>query len=103
MSAIPSPNMSMPVPVVGDEAGPQYAIDINACLSILDSHTHAPGSGVQITPSAININSDLPINTHNLTGIRSSRYTAQTSPLALAADLDCVYVSGVDLYYNDGN
>lgn len=103
MSTTASPNMNLPVPVVGDEAGPQYAIDINTCMNQIDAHNHTSGSGVQITPSGLNINADLPFSSNNLTGIRSARFTAQGAPLALAADLGCLYVSGVDLYYNDEN
>lgn len=98
-----STNMALPVPVVGTDPGPDYAYDLNSCLTLIDQHDHSPGFGVQITPSGMNINADLVINSHNLTLIRSARYAAQGSPLALAADLNCSYVSGVDLYYNDGN
>lgn len=100
---IPSANMSMPVPVVGVDPGPQYASDLNSCLTIIDAHDHSAGSGVPITPNGLNINSDLPFGSNNATSLRSTRFTAQLSPLALAADLGCLYVSGVDLYYNDEN
>jgi microcystin-dependent protein len=96
-----SPNMSLVIPVVGQEVGPTWAFDLNASLNILDGHTHLPGSGVQITPDAMNINSDLPLNQNNLITARSARFTAQTSPLALATDRASIYVSGADLYYND--
>ncbi len=99
---VPSPNMNMPVPVVGVDAGPDWANNVNACLSILDSHNHSPGQGVQITPSGININADLPMGNNNLTTARSVRFTSQGSPLATASDIGCIYESGVDLYYNDG-
>lgn len=98
-----TPNMSLPVPVVGNEVGPQWATDINGCMTILDGHTHAAGSGTQITPSGLNINSDLTVVNNNIITIRSSRYNPQSAPLALAADVGAVYVSGVDLYYNDVN
>lgn len=98
-----TPNMNLPVPVVGDEVGPQWAIDINDCLAILDGHTHSAGSGTQITPSGLNLNSDVTLINNNLITIRSSRYSPQLAPLALAADVGAVYVSGVDLYYNDVN
>jgi hypothetical protein len=97
-----SPNMNMPVPVVGVDPGPTWASDINSCLSIIDSHTHTAGQGVPITPSAININSDLSWNGFNLTGLRSVRFNSHTAALATAADLGCLYEVGVDLYYNDG-
>lgn len=98
-----TPNMSLPVPVVGVDPGPDWANNVNASFTILDGHNHSSGSGVNITPSGININIDLPMNGNNLTLIRSSRYQIQDSPLSLGTDLNCTYVSGVDLYYNDGN
>lgn len=103
MATIPSPNMNLPVPIVGQEVGPQWSIDINACMSTLDVHDHSPGSGVMITPSGININSDLNANIQNIINLRSTRFSPQLSPLALPADIGAVYVSGVDLYYNDVN
>lgn len=102
-TVITSPNMNLPVPVVGQEAGPTYATDINNCLNIIDGHDHSIGYGTQITPSGININTSLSFNDYNATNLRSSRFFIQPSLLALATDLCCTYVSGVDLYYNDGN
>lgn len=98
---IPSANMGMPIPQVGVEPGPQWATDINNSLTIIDRHDHTPGNGVQITPDGINITKDLPFNGNNATLLRSSRYSAQGSPLSGSLDLGAVYVSGVDLYYND--
>jgi hypothetical protein len=95
---INSANMSLPVPVVGQEVGPAYATDINNCMAIIDSHTHNPGNGVQITPNGININADLPLNLNNLTLVNS----IQLSPTTIASN-GTLYESGVDLYYNDGN
>lgn len=94
--------MNLPIPQVGLEAGPQYATDVNNCLTLVDQHDHTPGYGVQVPPGGLNINSDLTIQNNNLTNIRSSRFFSQPSPLAQPTDLDCVYVTGVDLYYNDG-
>lgn len=102
MSTIPSTNMNMPVPVVGEESGPQWATDLNSCLAILDGHNHAPGYGVQITPAGMNISTDLTYLQNNATNLRSVRFFAQPNVLALAADLGCIYEAGVDLYYNDG-
>lgn len=98
-----SPNMNLPVPGVGLTDGPQYATDVNNCLTLLDQHDHSPGKGVQITPAGLNITSDLPININNLTLVRSVRFSPQAAPLAGPSDLGCLYESGVDLYYNDGS
>lgn len=95
--------MNLPVPVVTVDPGPQYAVDVNTCLTLIDSHDHTTGKGAPINPSGININADLPFNGYNATLLRSTRFSAQGSPLATASDLGCVYVSGVDLYFNDVN
>lgn len=97
-----SPNMSLPIPVTGVDSGPDWANNLNACLSIVDQHNHSSGSGIQITPAGLNINSDLAINGNNLTLIRSVRFSPQLSALSLPADVGCLYEAGVDLYYNDG-
>lgn len=97
-----SPDMGLPVPVVGEDPGPDWANNINACLSVIDSHTHTSGSGVPITPEAIDINSDLTFSSNNATDLRSVRFTPQSSPIAGASDLGALYEQGVDLYYVDG-
>lgn len=102
-NTITSPNMNLSIPVQGIDAGPDYALNINACLLAIDGHDHSSGSGVPVTPAGLNITSDLSIGSNNLTNIRSSRMTSQSAVLALGSDLDCLYVVGVDLYYNDGN
>lgn len=102
-NTIPSPNMNMPVPVVGVDPGPDWANNVNASLAIVDAHNHIAGSGVPITPAAININTDLTMNNNNLTNAKSVRFYPQNANLGGAADLGCLYEVGVDLYYNDGN
>lgn len=92
----------LPIPIVGTEPGPQYATDINSCLTIIDGHNHSPGLGVQVPTAGLNINADLSFGANNAYNLRSVRFSAQGSPLALADDLGCLYESGVDLYYNDG-
>jgi hypothetical protein len=99
---VPSPNMNMPVPVVGTTPGEDWATDVNACLSIIDEHTHTSGQGVPITPDAININANLPLNNNNLITARSVRFSPQTGAINGAADLGCLYEQGIDLYYIDG-
>ena len=98
-----SPNMNLPVPTVGIAPGPGWATNIDASLGIIDSHNHSSGQGVQINPNGININSDLLFGNNNATVVRSVNFNAQTSTLSLSTDIGCIYVSGVDLYYNDEN
>lgn len=103
MPSTTTPNMSLIVPTIGSEPSPAWATDLNSNFTYLDQHNHASGSGVQITPAGLNISSDLSFIQNNATNLRSARFFPQGSPLALGTDLNCLYVSGVDLYYNDGS
>ncbi len=103
MSISLSPNMQLPIPGVGSESGPDYAIDVNNCLIIVDTHDHTPGYGVQITPEGLNINSTLSFGSNDATDLRTVRFTVQGATLPGASDIGCLYEVGVDLYYNDGN
>jgi len=94
-----TPNMSLVVPTVGSEAGPTYANDINASLTTIDQHSHVTGSGVPITPAALNINSALSMNNQLLTNVQAVTLYAQGSD----ASAGSLYEKGVDLYYRDGN
>lgn len=95
--------MSMPVPTVSVDPGPDWATNLVASLSIVDSHNHSPGYGVQITPAGLDINSDLSIASNNLTNVRTVRFASQAATLNQAADYSALYEVGVDLYYNDGS
>ena len=97
-----STNMSLPIPVVGVAPGPDWASDINACLTLIDSHDHSPGKGIPVTPSGINISSDLSFAGNSATTLRSVRFQSQSAALALPADVGCLYEIADDLYYNDG-
>lgn len=102
MSSTISPNMGLIVPGVGTEPGPTWASDLNSSLGSIDQHNHSAGQGVQITPTGININTDLSINANNLTMVKTVNFTAQLSSIpGTSPNLGCVYVAGNELYYND--
>lgn len=96
-----TPYMSLMLPTVSVTLGPQYATDNNTAFGVIDSHNHTSGQGVQIPSAGININSDLDCNGFNFTELRSTRYDPQGSPIGDVTDLGCLYVAGVDLYFND--
>lgn len=97
-----STSMALPIPQVGNEAGPQYATDVNSCLTIVDGHNHSPGYGVAVPPSGLNINSDLTFQGNNLTTARTLRLQPQTSALVGVDDLGALYELNNDLFYIDG-
>ncbi len=100
-----SPNMLLTIPGVGLTSGPQYATDVNNCLTIIDSHDHSPGHGVKVTPSGLNINADLTFTGNNATNLRTVRFTPQTqvlNPIATPADVGALYEVVNDLWYSNG-
>lgn len=92
-------NMNLPVPIVGVDPGPQYATDVNSCLTLIDSHNHTPGRGLPITPDAIDINIPLTMNGNFLTDVGGVTLNPQTTPPAVGT----VYENGVDLFFIDGD
>lgn len=95
-------NLVLPIPTV--EVGPQWAQELYAALNTnVDQHDHSAGQGRPVQPAGLDISSDLPFQDNNAVSLRSARFQSQVAPLSGPSDLDCVYVSGVDLYYNDGN
>ncbi len=102
-----SPNMSLVIPTVGQEPGPQYATDVNASLTIIDTHNHSPGSGVQITPLGLNINTSLSFQQNPATNVSY----LQLYPLTSLSTALCLYSAPGsesptainDLWWNDGN
>lgn len=101
-----TPNMQLPVPVAGQEPGPQYAFDVDSCFTLLDSHDHSPGRGVQITPSGLNINASFNIQNQQLNNVGSALFFLQTAQPVLSQSL-YAFPGGEsparpDLWYYDG-
>lgn len=93
--------MNLPLPVPTRDPGPLYATHLNTCLTYIDAHDHTPGKGLPINSAGISINADLEFNGFSATELKSAKFEVQASPLSSANTLGSVYVSGVDLYYND--
>ncbi len=99
---INTPNMSLIQPTIGIDSGLTWEQSLNSNSTILDSHNHSSGSGVQINPTGIDVNADLPFNGNNVTLLRTVRFQQQ-SAISGAPDLNCLYVqTDGNLYFNDG-
>ena len=103
-----SPNMNLIVPIPSNgttgtgDPGPLYAQEIsNDLLVTIDQHDHSPGKGVPITAAGLNLNTDVNINSNNLTAIRSTRYSSQATAINGVGDESSTYVSNGNLYYNN--
>jgi len=97
-----TPNMTLNLPVIGVDPGPDWANNVNAALTKVDSHNHTNGQGVPITPAAINVNADLSMNQNNLTNTNTVRFYPVPAAPSSALYNASVYVYGSDLYYRDG-
>lgn len=96
-----TPNMNLPAPTPGEDPGPDWATNNNACLYAIDSHNHSPGQGVPITPDGLDISSDLDMQSNDLTNAQSVGMISLLA--ALTSLLQSLQVVGVDLYFIDGN
>ena len=103
-----SPQMSMCVPVVDQDPGPDYAVNINNCLSIIDGHNHSVGSGAPISGGSVNITGPFSFNGNNVLGVSAEFFNSYSganpnNPFLNPSDITCLYVSDNNLWYNNGN
>lgn len=91
--------MNLQLPTIGVDSGLIWEQDVNSNTTILDSHNHAPGSGVQITPTGLNINTALAFNNNSAISLQSVAFTQQSS----LATLNAIYFkTDGNAYINDG-
>jgi hypothetical protein len=92
--------MGLPVPVVAQDPGPDWATNVNACLSIVDQHNHSPGSGAPLAISSLAVTQDFSMNGYNLVNVQGIQFqNLGFTP----ANLGFIYEKGGDLFYNDGS
>lgn len=104
MSFVLSPNMSLSIPTVGQEPGPDFAFDINSSLTLIDQHDHSPGKGIQITPAGLNINGVLSFNNNPATNLSYESFTTMSSPSSVIQSISVSPASSInELWYTDSN
>lgn len=103
-----TPEMRLTLPTPGKTqafgvapVGQSWLEMINTNFSMISSHDHSPGHGAPLSSAAIGINAPLSFKGYDAMALRSVRFLPQPSPLILSSDIGALYVSGVDLYYND--
>lgn len=100
MPSTPYMGLSLPTPGL---SVPDWAGLLNTAFSLLDSHDHSAGHGLQVPSAGININADLTFNGFNLTQARTLRLQQQAAAPALAADAGAIYATTAgDLWFNNG-
>lgn len=96
--------MGLLLPVIGTATGLQWQSALNANSAVLDSHNHSSGSGAQITPLGLNINSNLSFQNNSITNLFGVQFSVpQTSSLLTFLYTAPQSGGGVnDLFFNDG-
>jgi hypothetical protein len=87
--SIVTTNMGLTIPTPSITPGPTYANEINGTIQLIADHDHS--NSAKITPAGLSITSDLTVNSNNLTALRTSRYTSQSSTLSGVNDVNCAY------------
>jgi len=95
--------MNLSLPTVSVTPGPGWASQLNTAFEAIDAHDHSSGKGPRVTPSGLDISSDLSMGSNDLTNARSVRYINSSGSLGGAADTNCVYVYAGNLYYNNNS
>jgi hypothetical protein len=93
-------NMSLNEPSVGVTTGPDWATQVNENFETIDNHDHTSGKGVQLTPSALNINADLEFNSN--AAIELKRLTFDSGATGSGTNYS-VYQQGGNLYWYNGS
>jgi hypothetical protein len=99
--SIVTTNMGLTIPTPSITPGPTYANEINGTIQLIADHDHS--NSAKITPAGLSITSDLTVNSNNLTALRTSRYTSQSSTLSGVNDVNCAYFYNGNYYINNGS
>jgi hypothetical protein len=92
-----TPNMALTLPVVSQTPGPTWASEINADLSLIDSHNHTSGNGALVPVAGLDINADLSLDTHALTDV-----TKVVLLNGASATSNSVYAVAGNLWWTNG-
>lgn len=100
---VTTPFMNLELPVPTQQLGPDWAVELNAALDLVDSHNHTSGQGVQIPTAGLNINAHLSFDGYKATDLFSTQYELQSVPLTGASNANSVSVSSGNLYFTNGS
>jgi hypothetical protein len=103
-----TPNMALTLPVVSQTPGPTWASEINADLSLIDSHNHTSGNGALVPVAGLDINADLSLDTHALTDVTkvvllNGASATNNSVYAVAGNLWWTNGGGTPVQITSGN
>lgn len=96
-------NMNLVLPTVSVTLGPTWANEVNAAFSTIDAHDHSSGKGVAITPSGMDIISDLDFQSSRAINLKSTQFATQPATLVGATNASSIYTVNGNLYYTTGS
>jgi hypothetical protein len=96
-------NMNLTLPTVTVTLGPTWANEVNAAFQTIDAHDHSSGKGVAITPSGLNLSSDLDFQFNSAFNLKSTKFQTQSSTLVGASNASSIYTVDGNLYYTTGS
>lgn len=94
-------NLELPTPTV--TPGPEWASAQNTAFELVDSHDHSVGKGVKITPSGLNLDADLDLQSNKVYALKSTQYDNQVLTLTGASNARSVYSYQNNLYWTNGS
>lgn len=89
-------NLTLPSPQL--TATSTWASNINTAITSIDSHSHVSGQGQRLTPSGININANLSLNSYSFTYLKELSFISSA-----AGTNNSLYSTSGDLYFTDGS
>lgn len=92
--------MGLNLPTVSTTIGPDWATDLNAALTLVDSHDHTSSKGQQIPTAGLNINATLDFNDNSLDNINDLIITSKGTD---ASNNNSIYVKSGELYFKDNS
>ena len=93
-------NMGLVLPDPSVTLGPDWAVQLNAALALLDTHDHSTGKGVKVTPAGFNFTADLPCAGFKLTDCGVVGLRSLVANLTTAGSL---HIKNGDLYHVSSN
>ena len=90
--------MGLTLPEVGVTIGDTWATQLNAAITLIDSHDHTSGNGDLIPVAGLNINANLDLAQNDLENIGESAYYSTAND---SSNNSSVYVKNGDLHFKD--
>ncbi len=94
--------MLLILPTVSNELGPAWASELNAALTLVDSHDHTAGKGTKISPAGFVVNANMDFLTYAIQNLKGAYLYDQGGTLD-SSQHAVIYQNAGNLYYNNAS